>query len=68
LYAAEKMQGNSDMKKIAALILSSIILFSMCACNSGGKGGKAYTSSTATDITNSQIQELIAAAQAQQED
>lgn len=44
------------MKKITALIITAIMLFSLCACE---KKGDAYSSATATDITDRQIQELI---------
>lgn len=44
------------MKKISVLIVSTIMILSLCACN-GNK--KAYQSSTATDITDKQIQQMI---------
>ena len=44
------------MKKISILIVTAILVFTLCACDGGEK---AYESSTATDITNSQLQDLI---------
>lgn len=47
------------MKKIAAFLLSAIMLLSMCAC----KGNEpAYSSSTASDISGDEFQQLIDAA------
>ena len=45
------------MKKISVLILLLTMLMSLCACNGGED--KPYHSSTATDITDQQIQDMI---------
>ena len=45
------------MKKITVLILMLTMLMSLCACNGGED--KPYESSTATDITDRELQELI---------
>ena len=45
------------MKKISVLILLLTMLMSLCACNGGED--KPYQSSTATDITDQEIQEMI---------
>ena len=48
------------MKKLSVWILTALLMLSLCAC----KGNqKTYQSSTATDITEKQLQELIDQAQ-----
>jgi hypothetical protein len=47
------------MKKIAALLLTMMIFMSMCACK---ETKPAYSSSTASDISGEEFQQLIDAA------
>ena len=52
------------MKKVLSVFLmTALLMLSLCACKGGDK---PYTSSTATDITSSQIQQMIRDAQNEQ--
>ena len=54
------------MKKFVLMLLALLTLFSFTACDSGKtSGGKdAYRSSTATDLSSDELQQLIKDAQA----
>lgn len=50
------------MKKFAAFVLASAMLLSLCACTGKSRNDLVYSSSTATDITRQEIQQMASEA------